>query len=136
MSEPPPSPAPYALVVDDDGLVRFNAIDILEEAGFRTFSAKDGDEAMVLLAEHHASIVLLFTDVKMPGSRDGFAVARETACQWPHISIVVASGEVHSGPGDLPEGARFIRKPFSAEVITNHLKEILPDGQKPEPLWD
>lgn len=136
MDQPTASPAPYALVVDDDDLIRMTAIDILEDAGFRTFEASDGDKAMVLLAEHHASIVLLFTDVQMPGSRNGFAVARETAGQWPHIAIVVASGQARPGPGDMPEGARFVSKPFSGEMITAHLKEILPDGQKPEPLRD
>lgn len=134
MTQPNASSVPYALVVDDDGLIRMAAMDILEDAGFRTFEASDGDKAMVLLAEQHALIVLLFTDVQMPGSRNGFAVARETARQWPHISIVVASGQAHPGPGDLPEGACFLGKPFSAEMVHDHLKEILPDGQKPEPL--
>lgn len=127
-------PAPYALVVDDDGLIRMDAMDILEEAGFRTFEAGDGDKAMMLLAERHAVIVLLFTDVQMPGSRNGFAVARETARHWPHIAIVVASGHVRPGPDDLPEGACFIGKPFTAEMVHDHLKDILPDGRKPEPL--
>lgn len=134
MHELSASSEPYALVVDDDGLIRMDAAAILEEAGFRTFEASDGDKAIGLLAEQHALIVLLFTDVQMPGSRDGFAVARETARHWPHISIVVASGAAKPGPGELPDGARFIGKPFSAELVRKHVKEILPDGQKPEPL--
>jgi CheY-like chemotaxis protein len=134
MSLKPDAPAPYALVVDDDALIRMDALDILSEAGFRTFEAVDGDQAIAVLGQHHESIALLFTDVQMPGARDGFAVARETAHQWPHISIVVASGHARPRSGDLPDGARFVAKPFSAELITNHLKEILPDGRKPEPL--
>ncbi|XYD11844.1 response regulator (plasmid) [Methylobacterium sp. NMS12] len=136
MSEPSDPSAPYALVVDDDGLIRMDAMDMLQDAGFRTFEASDGDEAMKLLAQRHAVIVLLFTDVQMPGSRNGFAVARETAQRWPHIAIVVASGQVQPGPGDMPEGARFIGKPFTADMVHDHLREILPDGQKPKPLRD
>ena len=134
-----PSPTPsalYALVVDDDALVRMTAADILEDAGFQTLQAASGDEAMALLAEQHASIALVFTDVQMPGSRDGYAVARETAEQWEHISIVVASGRAYPGPGDMPDGAVFINKPFSAKVVYAHLKEVLPDGKRPEPLRD
>jgi CheY-like chemotaxis protein len=134
MTDSPAPSAPYALVVDDDGLIRMDAMDMLEDAGFRTFEASDGDTAIALLAQNHTLIVLLFTDVQMPGSRDGFAVARETARQWPHIAIVVASGQVQPGPDDMPDGARFIGKPFTADMVHDHLKEILPDGQKPDPL--
>lgn len=136
MTDPADPSIPYALVVDDDGLIRMDAMDILQEAGFRTFEASDGDKAIALLAREHTLIFLVFTDVQMPGSRDGFAVARETAQRWPHIAIVVASGQAHPGPGDMPEGARFIGKPFTAELVQDHLQEILPDGRKPAPLRD
>ncbi|AWI90355.1 response regulator [Methylobacterium sp. DM1] len=136
MTNPADPSIPYALVVDDEGLIRMDAMDILQEVGFRTFEASDGDKAIALLAREHALIVLVFTDVQMPGSRDGFAVARETAQRWPHIAIVVASGQAHPGPGDMPEWARFIGKPFTAEMVHDHLKEILPDGLKPAPLRD
>jgi hypothetical protein len=65
---------------------------------------------------------------------DGFALARKVAASWPHISIVVASGHVRPSPGLMPDKARFIAKPFSAELVHAHLQEILLDGQKPEPL--
>lgn len=126
--------APYALIVDDDGLIRMNAADILADAGFRTFEADTGDKAITLLEREQECIVLLFSDVQMPGTRNGFALARETAQRWPHISIVIASGHVKPKPSDMPAGARFIAKPFSAELVHKHVKEILPDGQKPEPL--
>lgn len=32
---------PYALVADDDALIRMDAATILEDAGFRTFEASD-----------------------------------------------------------------------------------------------
>ena len=79
MTDPADPSIPYALVVDDDGLIRMDAMDILQEAGFRTFEASDGDKAIALLAREHTLIFLVFTDVQMPGSRDGFAVGRETA---------------------------------------------------------
>lgn len=77
-----------------------------------------------------------FTDVQMPGSRNGFAVTCETARRWPHIAIVVASGQVQPGPDDMPAEACFIGKPFTADMVHDHLKETLPDGQKPAPLRD
>ncbi len=131
---PSTSTIPYALVVDDDHMVRMLACDILEDAGFRTLDAGTGDAAVGILQAHADEIVLLFSDVEMPGRLDGFALARETARTWPQISIVVASGRRAPEPGDMPEHACFIPKPFSAEMIYEHLREILPDGRKPEPL--
>lgn len=41
---------------------------------------------------------------------------------------------MNSEPGQLPDGAIFIRKPFSADVVHRRLLEILSDGLKPKPL--
>ncbi|MCJ2066803.1 response regulator [Methylobacterium sp. J-088] len=112
-----------------------DAADILEEAGYTPVEAHHGDHALDMLRQHHPSVHVLFTDVQMPGGgRDGFALARETAASWPHIAIVVASGEMRPQPGDLPEGATFISKPFSAQVVREHLRKIVDDDIQPEPL--
>lgn len=51
-----------------------------------------------------------------------------------HISIVVASGRAQPGPKDLRESAWFVGEPFSTEVVFHHLKQVVPDEHKPEPL--
>lgn len=128
------SAAPYALVVDDDARILMTTCDILEEAGFRFFEAGSGDEAIPVLEANWQSISLLFTDVEMPGETDGFALARHVSAHWPAIEIVVVSGRVHPADGDLPQGATFIAKPFSTQIVHDHLRRILPEGQRPEPL--
>lgn len=127
-------PRPCALVVDDDALIRMNALDILEDAGFETLEAADADAALELLRKRHPDLSVLFTDVQMPGGLDGFALARHAAGHWPHIRIVVASGQATPGPDDLPDGAHFIAKPFSARIVHDHLRDMLPEGGKPPPL--
>ena len=61
------------LVVDDDVLVRMNAVFQLEEAGFDTLQAGTADEAIGLL-ETRSDIKVVFTDINMPGSMDGLAL--------------------------------------------------------------
>ena len=117
----------HALIVDDDELLRMDVAEILDQAGFRTIEAEHGDAAILILEQRHLDIVLLFSDVEMPGSRNGFALAREAAVKWPHIAIVIASGRLRPAEGELPEGACFISKPFSAEAVHHHLREVLPD---------
>lgn len=129
-----PSTVPYALVVDDDAIILMHACDILQDAGFRFYEASDGDAAVKLLNEHAQGVTLLFSDVEMPGSLDGFALARHVDQAWPHIEIVIASGNIDPADGDMPAKATFISKPFNAEMVHSHLAETLPDGKKPEPL--
>ncbi len=131
MSEP--STVPYALVVDDDALILADADQIIEDAGFRTLTAMNANDAIGLLEKHADAVTLVFTDVEMPGTMDGFDLARETARRWPDICILVASGR-RAPVGDLPPMTTFLRKPFTAEFVHAQLKELLPDGAKPEAL--
>ena len=75
MSASVSDPRPATLVVDDDGLIRMDAVGILEDAGFEVLDAPSADHALVLLEENWAGLQLLFTDVHMPGTREGFALA-------------------------------------------------------------
>jgi CheY-like chemotaxis protein len=120
---------PFALVADDEALIRMDASFSLSDAGFRLYEAANVEEALAHLERDADSIRLLFTDVQMPPSRQtGFDLARQCAERWPPVKILVASGQVDPAPGDLPEGALFINKPFSDQVIAARLKELLPDG--------
>jgi CheY-like chemotaxis protein len=57
--------APVILVVEDEALVRFAAVGMLEDAGFRMIEAVNGDQALELLAAD-CDVQLLFTDINMP----------------------------------------------------------------------
>ncbi|MDM7852483.1 response regulator [Pseudochrobactrum kiredjianiae] len=126
---------PYALVAEDDVIIRMDAIDILETAGFRIIEASNVEEALKLLNDDAEKFDLLFTDVQMPPSEQtGFDLARHCSKHWPHIRILIASGMMVSEDNDVPDGAIFVRKPFCAHVIYNHLQVILPDSKRPELL--
>mgnify|MGYP000002790868 CR=1 FL=1 len=125
---------PYALIVDDDSIILMDLAGILSDAGFRCVEADHGDAAIAMLPCHAESITLLFSDVEMPGGTDGFALARHVSSTYPWIEIVIASGRIKPEPGDMPENATFLGKPFNARMVHDHLRERLPDGKKPEPL--
>lgn len=127
--------APYALVADDDALIRMDACDILSDAGFRCYEAATAEKALEILKEFGPDIRLLFSDVQMPpGTLTGFDLAWQCARKWPDIGILIASGGMTPGPGDMPPNGTFITKPFSAAVVHDHLRKILPDGEQPEQL--
>jgi CheY-like chemotaxis protein len=119
--------APFAVVVDDNVVILMMACQILEAAGFRCLEAETGDEAKGILERHDGEITLLLTDVEMPGDLDGLALARFAGARWPEMQIFVASGCTIPGEGEMPAGATFIPKPFTARVMRNHLKQKVPD---------
>lgn len=128
------STVPFAMIVDDDPIILMDLDGILTDAGFRCYEADNGDAAVVMLPEYAANITLLFSDVEMPGDTNGFALARHVADNYPWIEIVIASGRIKPEPGDMPDRATFLGKPFTAQMVHSHLRETLPDGKKPEPL--
>jgi len=111
-------------VVEDDVLVRMIAADILSDAGFRTIEAHDAREAMTLL-EARTDVRVLFTDWNMPGDIDGIGLARLVHHRWPTVGIIVTSGKMQPGPGDLPAGTRFLSKPYRPSALIQEVEDLL-----------
>lgn len=99
------------LVVEDEPLVRILAVDGLEEAGFEVLESANADQALATLAERD-DIDVLFTDINMPGEMDGLELASEVHHRWPSIDVIVTSGLVAPRATDMPDGGRFIGKPY------------------------
>ncbi len=83
----------------------------MEEAGFVALEAKNADEAIVIL-ESRLDIVLLLTDVNMPGSMDGLKLARAVRNRWPPVKIIVVSGQMKLSESDCHWGAAFWASPI------------------------
>jgi CheY-like chemotaxis protein len=111
------------LVVEDDHLLRLDATDMVEAAGFEVIEAANADEAIAIL-ESRNDIAVVFTDVQMPGSMDGLKLARAVRGRWPPIKIVTTSGLRIVEETDLPEGGRFLPKPYSPVQVRGLLHEL------------
>ncbi|MBY0259347.1 response regulator [Methylobacterium sp.] len=117
-----PTDLPVVLLVEDDGLLLMEAADTLVDAGFEVVEASHADNALSVL-ESRDDVGVLMTDVDMPrGSMDGFALARLVAHRWPGIPVLVVSGMGTPGPNDMPDGARFIPKPYEPSTLVRTLR--------------
>jgi len=120
---------PVVLVVEDDPLIRIGAVEMIETAGFDVVEAANADEAMEIL-EAQLDITVVFTDIQMPGSMDGLKLAAAVRGCWPPIKIVATSGIVDVRKVDLPEGGRFLPKPYSSAEIIGTLRELTGAAQR------
>lgn len=115
---------PVVLIVEDDFLLRMDATDMVRAAGFEVVEAASADQAIEIL-EARRDITVVFTDIQMPGPMDGLRLARAVSGRWPPIKVVATSGHHHVGKTDLPEGGRFLPKPYSPTRVTGLLRELM-----------
>ena len=118
---------PVVLIVEDELLLRMDAVAMIAAAGFEVVDAANADEAIEIL-EARRDITVVFTDVQMPGSMDGLKLARAVRGRWPPIKIVATSGHIDVSATDLPEGGRFLPKPYSPIEVTGVLREVIGVG--------
>jgi CheY-like chemotaxis protein len=112
------SPKPI-LVVDDNDELRFLMSRALEGAGYTVFEARDGTEAVELLAER-IQIQLLITDLQMPGLSGLELVKRFRAdSSAPVLFITGYALDASELPGPMLE------KPFTPALLVETVKRLL-----------
>ncbi len=77
------------LIVDDEEGIRGVLKDFFESKGFRTFTAKNGEEALAYVEREKPSMILL--DVMMPGM-DGILTLKKIREIDPAVGVVMATG--------------------------------------------
>ncbi|RYY29358.1 MAG: response regulator [Sphingomonadales bacterium] len=122
----PVSP-PVVLVVEDEMVLRMRAVDIVEDAGFIPIEAVSADQAIEIL-ESRDDISVLFTDIQMPGSMDGLKLAHAAHSRWPHIKIILVSGQIAVTEADKPSDSKFFPKPLEIQQMILELQEMVGMG--------
>lgn len=112
------------LIVDDEEEMRLLVSMYLENAGFRSLEAEDGEEALALLSQHSVDAVLL--DVMMP-KQDGFAVCARIREQSdvPILFLTALGEEWDKVKGFKLGGDDYIVKPFSPGELIARLEAVL-----------
>jgi two-component system, response regulator PdtaR len=122
---------PLMVLVVDEPLVRIPAIDELEEADFQVLEAANADVALVVLEARSDEVHVLFTDVNMPGSMDGMALAEQVHQRWPHIRLLIASGYARRHPDEIPDNGHFVPKPYRGATLVRHIAEMMQNQHGP-----
>jgi PAS domain S-box-containing protein len=114
------------LIVEDNPEVAEVTASLVEQLGFRTMRAENATDALRQL-QRTDKIKLVFSDIVMPGSMNGFALAQEISNRYPQIPVLLTSGY-----SDVVQAAeeRFIivRKPFQLPSLEKAIHELL--GQR------
>jgi len=100
------------LVVEDEVLVRDMIAEELRDAGFQVIEAGDGEAAQGLLAD---PVDVLFTDIRLPGQVDGWAIA-----QFARSRRSPAAPRAAEVPGAI-----FMHKPYLPSDVIATIERLL-----------
>ena len=115
------------LVVEDEAdLLELNA-GFLSSLGYQVYRAKNGNEAIVLLARL-PRIDLIVTDIVMSGGTTGMDVALKANQINKGIKILLISGYAQNVISDLdklPPGTKFLAKPYTILQLGKKVRDLL-----------
>jgi CheY-like chemotaxis protein len=115
------------LIVEDDMLVRKYVTAQVQSLGYRTLAAGDGREALAII-EADDTIDLLFTDVMMPGSINGWQLAIAALSRRPSLKVLYTSGYAENAllrDRRLEEGALLLAKPYRKIDLAKMIRTAL-----------
>ncbi len=113
------------LIVDDDAITRKLLQKRLSKEGCRTELAKDGVQAVNLIATTSYDVVL--TDLMMPGGVDGIGVleAAKEANFKTEVILITAHGSIDNAIEAMKKGAAdYLQKPINMEELLIRLQKI------------
>ncbi len=114
---------PTVVLVDDDNDVRAITADILEDAGFNVLQAARAETALDVLASA-GDVKVLITDVRMPGTMNGYDLALKARERWPALEIMFVSGFGLPERHQLYFDCLLISKPFNPDDFVNQVRGL------------
>jgi DNA-binding response OmpR family regulator len=117
---------PTVLVVEDEVLIRMDTADYLRGCGYRVVEAGSGDEAVAVL-NTDISVDVVFTDVSMPGTLNGFGLAQWVRRERPGVRVILTSGITRTAQEaqDLWAHGLLVEKPYDHRELDSRIQAIL-----------
>jgi len=98
------------LVVDDEARVRKITCRDLKAMNFDVIEAEDADEALGKLQSYHSELVLVISDIVMPGSMNGVELKKVVEEKYDSLSVLLVSG---NSLQEWESVDQVLRKPYS-----------------------
>ncbi len=112
------------LLVEDEFFISEWVAESLSDQGFAVRAVSNAADALRLLKS--SPVDVLFTDINLPGSIDGTALARQAREMLPDLPVVYASGRVdYLDPRLRVSGSLFVAKPYVPELVGRLLADVV-----------
>jgi CheY-like chemotaxis protein len=119
-------PLEVVLLVEDEILIRMVIADYLRHCGYRVIEATNADEAMIILQHNEIEVDVVFSDIDMPGSMDGFQLSKWLRANRPGVDVILAGTvpRAADAAGELCESGP-LPKPYQPEHAADRIKQLM-----------
>jgi CheY-like chemotaxis protein len=120
------------LVVEDEPLILDIIADELNDAGFNVIQATTGEEAVAIL-DSTPFIDLLLTDIRLPGSVDGWGVAERARERFSKLPVIYVTGYSGKPIRQVPDSI-LLMKPYRPSAVVKAARGlgVTPVRRRPE----
>ena len=105
------------LIVEDDAELRALIVMLFEDSDLEIVACDSAESALATMLLRGRDVVMIFSDVRLPGAMDGLDLASEAKVRWPHLTVVMTSGNAGHRLQALPEGVIYMPKPWQADEV-------------------
>jgi len=125
-SEDPSTTLGTILVVEDEVIIRMVISAYLRDCGYKVVEAANADEAVIVLQNPDITVEVVFSDIEMPGSMDGFALARWVRAKRPGLDVILTGSvpRAASAATDLCEQGH-VSKPYESQVVVDRISRLI-----------
>jgi DNA-binding NtrC family response regulator len=106
-----------ALIVEDDVDQRWLTATLLQEIGLETIECDSAEAALATMLLRPREVCMVFADVRLSGPMDGIDLARELKMRWPHLTVVLTSGNPGTRLVHSPPGVEYMPKPWEPHAL-------------------
>ena len=111
------------LVIEDEPILRIDALDMVEQAGFEAVEAMSVDDAIRIL-ETRPDIRIVYMDLDMPRGVKGIELAARIRDRWPPIEIVLTAAYFNEQDLTMPARAEFYAKPVQRDDVIAAMRRM------------
>jgi signal transduction histidine kinase/ActR/RegA family two-component response regulator len=132
---PPARGSGKLLLVEDDQILLRMCDQMLRSLGYSVLATSSPQSALCLAEEHAGEILLLVTDIVMPGM-NGHELAARLKLRYPNLKCLLMSGftsDIIARQGIMDGSNSFIQKPFSMVDLAAKVRATL-SGHTQGPL--
>jgi DNA-binding response OmpR family regulator len=119
-------PKPVIMVIEPEVLIRMTITEFLRDCGFKVIEGVMAEDVRTVI-DSGGHLDIVFSEVRLPGKTDGFALARQLRDARPEIDVILTSGVAGAAEKstDLCAEGPLMKKPYEPKEVASRIHLLL-----------